>query len=131
MNSLKSVRLGAAKINLKKKGYNIESLIEELNQKEEKDFIERKKNGRGYIRRFYLSMPRNTDSFRVESVASSIHFNIKDSKCILYNPDDDTLCLTNKRCCCSICLTTGFLKCKQSHQIHRCKKGYILVFMCQ
>ena len=121
MNSPKSVRTGAEKINLQKKGYTAECLVKELNKKEEQDFIEREKDGRGYLRRYYLSIPNNTDSFRVESVASNIHFNIKDAKNILYNPNDDTLCLTNRRCTCSVCLTTGFLGCDKPHQIHRFK----------
>ena len=79
------VRLGAVALNLEGKGYDCESLVAELNKKEISKYRERCHEGRSYLRRFYIHIPKNINEYFMPSLKSIVAFNIQDARCWLFN----------------------------------------------
>ena len=76
----KQVRLGAAEINLEGKGYDIDSLVEELNRREVTKYAQRCAEGRSFLRRFYICMPNTVPEYHIETMKSTVSMNIQDSR---------------------------------------------------
>ena len=113
------VREGAKRINSAHKGYTIQALANELNEKEVDDLRKRRERNNHHLNRVYYAIPDEIPGYAVPDISSSHRFNVADTRSAIYIKSKDSLHLTASRCGCDVCITDSFLNCKVTkHQTH-------------